>query len=135
MSYSIIEGNLAADPETAVAESGTTWTRFRVITNDRYKDRDGIWVDGPAMPYQVTAFRRLAENITDSLHKGDRVIVAGTVTTKGYTDSDGNVRAARDIVADHVGVSLTLATAAVTRNLRAADQGAHSRGDLEEPAF
>ncbi|WP_051266031.1 single-stranded DNA-binding protein [Nakamurella lactea] len=116
MSYNIIEGDLAAEPETAVAESGTTWTRIRVITNDRYKDRDGIWIDGPPVPYQVTAFRRLAENITDTLHKGNRVVVAGTVTTKGYRDSDGNVRGSREIIADHVGASLALATATITRN-------------------
>ncbi len=136
MSYTVIEGNLAADPETAVAESGTTWSRFRVITNDRYKDRDGDWTDGPAISYQITAFRRLAENVTDTLLKGHRVIVTGPLTVKSYRDSDGNERVSREIIADHIGVSLARATATVTKNPRAAGSDTEPEpAEGAEPAF
>lgn len=115
----IIAGHLAADPESAVADSGTSWTRFRLITNDRYKDQHGTWVDGPPVAYRVTAFRRLAENITDTLRTGHGALVAGRLTVKSYRDADGNDRTTREILADHVGADLARATATITKNAAA----------------
>ncbi len=120
MSHVVIDGNLAADPETGVADNGQGWARFRVITNDRYTNRDSTWIDGPAVNYNVIAFRRLAGNVADSLHRGDRVVVAGTLTVKSYRDGDGNEHASRDIIADHIGASLALATVTITKNAAAA---------------
>lgn len=120
MSHIVIDGNMAADPETGVADTGQSWARFRVITNDRYTNRDGTWIDGLAVNYDVAAFRRLAGNAADSLRRGDRVVVAGTLTVKSYRDGDGNERASRDIIADHIGASLALATVTITKNGAAA---------------
>ncbi len=83
MSHIVIDGNLAADPETGVADTGQSWARFRVITNDRYTSRDSTWTDGPAVNYTVAAFRRLAGNVADSLHRGDRVGVFPILWTRG----------------------------------------------------
>lgn len=142
MSHIVIDGNLAADPDAGVSGKGTAWARFRVITNDRYTDKADTWVDGPPVSWQVTAFRRLAENITDCLHRGDRVVVSGDLTVKSYRDADGNERTSRDIIAGTVGASLSLATVSITRNTgRTADpEGGIPAGDdvpppLEEPAF
>lgn len=131
MNHIVIDGNLAANPETGVADNGRGWVRFRVITNDRYTNRDGTWVDGPAVNYNVAAFGRLAQNVADSLHRGDQVLVAGALTVKSYRDGDGNERASRDIIADHIGASLALATAAITRNSAATAAAGDAVGLLE----
>ena len=114
--FRILTGHLAQDPETGVSDTGTSWTRMVVMTNDRYQDRSGDWVNGPAVAYRVSTFRRLAENTANCLHTGDPVLVAGAVTTKEYRDRDGNHRVGRDMIADYVGADLSHATADITRN-------------------
>lgn len=113
-----IVGNLAADPEHGISDAGSPWTRIRVITNDRYRDRTGEWQTGPATSYRVTCFRRLAENTANSLTTGDPVVVTGTLTISDYRDTDGNTRISRDIIATHIGADLSRATVAITRNPR-----------------
>ena len=49
------------------------------------------------------------------------MLVAGTETVTDYTDRDGNPRTGREIIADHLGVSLTFATAAIHRNTKTVD--------------
>jgi single-strand DNA-binding protein len=68
-----------------------------------------------------SAFHRLAENAATTLRKGDPVLVAGTETVTEYTDRDGNPRTGREIIADHLGVSLAFATAAIHRNTKTVD--------------
>ena len=93
-----------------------------VITNDRYRNRAGDWTAGPAAVRQrVTAFHRLAENAAITFRKCAPVLVAGTETVTDYTDRDGNPRTGREIIADHLGVSLAFPTADVHRNAKSDD--------------
>src|SRR5262245_50608198 len=64
--------------------------------------------------------RTLAENIVESLVKGDRVFVHGTVTTETWTDKQtGEKRTAQRVLAEIVGPSLRWATARITKTTRA----------------
>ena len=47
--------------------------------------------------------------------------MAGTETVTDYTDRDGNPRTGREIIADHLGVPLAFATAAIHRNTTSVD--------------
>jgi hypothetical protein len=80
------EGNLADDPQTRVTGSGRQVTELTVLVNQRRHNSDGEWVDGEPTRLVVRAFKTLAENIVESLAKGDRVFVHGTVTTEAWTD-------------------------------------------------
>jgi len=67
----------------------------------------------------VRAFKTLAENIVESLAKGDRVFVHGTVTTEAWTDKEsGDKRTAQRVLADIVGPSLRWATTRITKTTR-----------------
>ncbi len=91
MSRIEITGNLAADPEYALGNTtGRPYSRFTVVVNYRTKDPDdGTWSDGGRVGYRVVVFDQLADNVTNSLHKGDRVHVTGDYTVRDYQTSDG----------------------------------------------
>jgi len=109
-----IIGNLVADPELKFGNSGKAYARLRVAES-RGEGKDSNF-------YNVTAFESLAENIVDSLHKGDKVIVDGyfdsartyEVEVKGTVET----RIALDIIANEVTPSLRFATVTVLRNVR-----------------
>jgi single-strand DNA-binding protein len=122
------EGNLAADPELRYTASGKQIVELTVLVNERRHNPDtGDWEDGEPTRHRVKAFRQLGENIADSLAKGDRVIVHGTVTTDTWTDKDtGEKRTGQKILADVVGPSLRWATVRITKSIRVtADDADH----------
>ena len=85
---------------------------FSVASTPR-KNVDGEWVDGTTNWTTITVWGRLADNVSASLKKGDRVIAYGREEMKdGYTNKEGVEVAARPIlVADFVGLELSYAAA------------------------
>lgn len=116
------EGRLAADPKLIITPNGKNIVEFSVAVNER-RQVDDAWIDGDTTWHDVKAFRHLAENIVDSLRKGDLVFVHGTMTTDTWTDKEtGQNRYAQKVLADIVGPSLRYNTAQVTRTARPAPQ-------------
>jgi single-strand DNA-binding protein len=113
------EGNLADDPQTRFTPSGKPITQMTVLVNARRQNSDGEWVDAEPTRHVERAFKTLAENIVESLAKGDRVFVHGTVTTEAWTDEQsGEKRTAQRVLAEIVGPSLRWATARITKASR-----------------
>jgi single-strand DNA-binding protein len=122
------EGNLADDPQVRFTPSGKGITELTVLVNQRRQDGEGEWVDGEPTRHVVRAFKTLADNIAESLAKGDRVFVHGTVTTEAWTDKQtGEKRTAQRVLAEIVGPSLRWATTRTTKTTRtpATDEHAH----------
>ncbi len=113
-----IAGNLVADPELTIGESGTPHAKIRVAVNQRIQNPDGTWRDGEPVFHNVSAFRMLAENAATSLKKGDPVTVSGELEFRSY-DKDGARREARRIIADTIGPDLRFGTATYQRSARA----------------
>lgn len=106
-----VVGNLTADPQLKFANgSGKAYARLRVAES-RGEGKDSNF-------YDVTAFESLAENIVDSLHKGDKVIVDGYFdSARTYETGEGETRIALDVIANEVTPSLRYATVtAIVRN-------------------
>ncbi|GAA3278653.1 single-stranded DNA-binding protein [Paenarthrobacter aurescens] len=108
-----IAGNLVADPELTIGESGTPHAKLRVAVNQRIQNPDGTWRDGEPVFHNVSAFRMLAENASTSLKKGDPVTVSGELEFRSY-DKDGERREARRIIADTIGPDLRFGTARIS---------------------
>jgi single-strand DNA-binding protein len=128
------EGNLADDPRTRFTGSGKQVTELTVLVNQRRQDGDGKWVDGEPTRLVVRAFKTLAEDTVQSLVKGDRVVVLGTVTTEAWTDKQsGEKRTAQRVLAEIVGPSLRWATARIIKTTRtpATDEDPHDIGEQE----
>jgi single-strand DNA-binding protein len=121
--YTSITGNLAADPELRFTNTGIAVANLRVAVTQRIQDRDGTWRDGETSFHRVNVWRDQAQNITDSLGKGDRVMVTGRLRQRAWETPEGERRTSTEIDADEVGASLKFHTAKLER--------AHHRGSGE----
>ena len=75
-----VAGNLVSDVDFRVTARGDALARFRVAsTVKRYDRASGQWLDGDTSYWNVTAWRRAAENAATSLAKGHPVLVHGKV--------------------------------------------------------
>ncbi|MFV0432827.1 MAG: single-stranded DNA-binding protein [Leucobacter sp.] len=111
-----VVGNIVADPEPRISNSGKPWVTFRIASTPRVKDRQsGDWSDGEPLWLGCRAYGEYADNIAASLTKGMRVIVQGRLTQRSYTDNQGQQRTSLDLEVEEIGPSLRFATAQVNR--------------------
>ena len=68
--------------------------------------------------FNVVCWREMAENVSESLGKGSRVVVTGRLEQRSWETENGEKRSVVEIVADEIGPSLRWATAQITRNER-----------------
>ena len=112
-----ITGNLTADPSLKYVGSGTAVASFTVASTPREKNKDtGEWEDGEAMFVRCSVWRDYAENVTESLAKGMRVVVHGRLQVRSYQRNDGSQGTSIEMQVDEVGPSLRYATAQVTKS-------------------
>jgi single-strand DNA-binding protein len=109
-----IVGNITADPELRYLETGTALCNFSVAVNERYKDKSDQWQDNTSF-IDCVAWRDLAENVAESLSKGDRVIVSGKIDQRTWETDDGSKRSKIELKVDDVGPSLRWATTVVNK--------------------
>ena len=106
-----IVGNLTRDPELRFSQAGMPITTLGVAWNRRRQDRED-----EVSFFNVVCFKQLAENVAESLRKGMRVVVYGTLQQRRWETVDGEQRAVVEILADDVAPSLSFATAEVRKN-------------------
>lgn len=102
-----IIGNLTGDPELRFTPGGVAVANFTVASTPRAFDKAaGEFKDGDPLFLRVSVWRKAAENVAESLVKGDRVMVRGNLVQRQYTDKDGNQKSSYEIQAEEVGASL-----------------------------
>ncbi len=112
--HTTIVGNLVEDPEVRFTNNGIAVANLRVAVTQRVQ-QDGQWRDGETSFFKVNVWRGQAENLADSLSKGDRVIVTGRLRQRSWETPDGEKRSVTELEADEVGASLKWATAKLER--------------------
>lgn len=123
----ILTGNITRDPELRWTRGGSAVASFGLAVNRRWQ-QDGEWQEETDF-FNVTAWRDLAENLAESVQKGDRVVIEGRMKFSEYEDRDGNARSGLEVIADDVGASMRWATVEVTKNERKdRDGNSSSRG-------
>jgi single-strand DNA-binding protein len=124
-----VVGNLVADPELRYTPSGAAVANFRVAsTPRRFDSQSNQWVDGEALFLTCNVWRQAAENVANSLTKGERVIVTGRLRQRSYETREGEKRTVFEVEVDEVGPSLRYATAQVTKTPRQGGQGGFQGG-------
>ena len=102
-----IVGNLAADPELRFTAAGKPVVNFTVMASTRRLNKEtNEWEDVDVTAWLVTAFDKLAENVANSLMKGDAAIVLGEANTRSWETKEGEKRSRVEVVARKVGMSL-----------------------------
>jgi single-strand DNA-binding protein len=121
-------GNLGGDPELRFTPSGAAVVNFSVGVAERRKTQEGAWEDGETTWYRCNAWRTLAENIAESLNRGDRVLVLGTIKSRAYENRDGGKGVSWEVEVDAVGPDLRFATARSQRADRQQGGGGGGQG-------
>jgi len=117
-------GNLTADPELRFTPSGHAVAKFTVASTPRTFDRQtSEWRDGDTMFLNCEVWRQYAENVTESLQKGMKVIVTGRLKSRSYETISGEKRTVFEVEVDEVGPALRNATAKVTKVASTGGQG------------
>ena len=122
-----IVGNLTRTPELRYLTNGTAVCNLGVAINRRYQ-KNGEWVEEVSF-FDVVCWRDLADNVAESVDKGDRVIVTGRLEQRRWENSEGENRSKVEIVADSVGPDLRWATASPTRVKPASSGDAKPAGE------
>lgn len=127
-----ITGNLAGDPELKYTAAGKAVIRFTVVTSRRKKEGEQ-WVDADTTFWNCSAWDQLAENIAESLGKGDPVVVSGTAAQRDW-EQDGQKRSRIEVTAQHVGIDIKRHPAKSQRTERAktSDDGWGSKASEDE---
>lgn len=107
-------GNLTNDPELRFTPTGAAVASFTVAVNTRVKQGDA-WVDGEPTFMRCSVWRQYAENVTESLAKGSRVIVTGKLKQRSYEDKQGTKQTVMEVEVEEVGPALRYATAKLSK--------------------
>ena len=89
-------GNLTRDPELTETAGGVTVCRFAVAVNRGYGDNRVTDF------YNVTAWRRLGEQVAQYTKKGNKIAVYGDLQIRQYDANDGTRRTSVDVIAQDV---------------------------------
>lgn len=100
------EFRVGTDPEIKFSQGGVAYTRFRAVASKQKKQDDNTWVDDKDIWVNVTSFKKLAENVAESVAKGSLVTISGEISVSEYTTDGGEKRTSVDLVADHIGLSM-----------------------------
>jgi single-strand DNA-binding protein len=140
-----IEGTLTADPTLNFTGSGAAVSNVNIACNTRRKNQQtDQWEDGDPTFVRGTVWKDLAENVAESLAKGDRVLAHGVWEQKDFTDKEGQKRTAYELKIEAIGPSLRWATAKVTKASKGGGGGSRQSapaqnngwgGDSDEPGW
>lgn len=89
-------GRLGAKPEIITVSGGHVLTRFSIAINERKKDKSGAWQNDTQW-HTLTAWGKLAENISKFADKGNEIAIEGRLINKNYQTKDGERRYVSEI--------------------------------------
>ena len=111
-------GNVTRDPELRFTPAGQATASFGLAVNRRWQNRQTQEWEEATSFFDVVCWREMAENVSESLQRGSRVIVSGRLEQRSWETPEGEKRSRIEVIADELGPSLRWATAQVVKNER-----------------
>lgn len=96
--------------ELRFSASGVAFSNFNLSCWSHKDDDESVYTT-----YRCTAFGDLAENIAESLEKGDSVIAFGRIQANIWDDKDGDTHYDQQVIIEELGPSLRWGTATPVR--------------------
>ena len=98
-----VVGNLTRDPEIRYTASGQAKAQLGIAVSRRWQNRQtNEWEERTSF-FNVVCWGDMAENVSDSVAKGTRVIVNGRLEQRSWETEQGEKRSVVEIIADEVG--------------------------------
>ena len=124
-----IIGNMVSAPELRFTPSGAAVAGFTIASTPRRYNRDTQqYEDGEPLFMRCSLWRQPAENATESLTKGMRVIAQGRLKQRSFETREGEKRTVVELDVDEIGPSLKFATATVQKSSGGSQQYAPNSG-------
>ena len=127
-------GNATRDPELRYTPSGQTVATFGLAVNRRWQNRQNNEWEEQTSFFDIKCWAQMAENVSESVQRGTRVIVTGRLEQRSWETDNGEKRSKVEVVADEIAPSLRWATAQVTRIERVNSAGYPQDGDSRPPS-
>jgi single-strand DNA-binding protein len=124
-----VTAGVAFDPELQFSQAGKPWAKLRLVVKDRKRDDNGQWVDGEPWWLDAVVFGPSAENVAESVVRGDTVIVRLEMN-RWKDKNDGSDREVLRMKVDEIGLSLRWAS----YRKDGADSPSHSPSRQTSPA-
>lgn len=103
MNKVILIGNVGTDPNVRYLDSGVCVAQIRLATTERgYTLQNGTQVPERTEWHNVIFWRRLAERVEKSVHKGDKIFIDGKIQSRTYQDQQGLQRHVTEIMAENL---------------------------------
>ena len=91
-------GNITRDPELRFTPSGQAKASLGIAVNRRWQNRQTQEWEEATSFFNVVCWREMAENTSESLQKGARVIVTGRLEQRSYETPEGEKRSVVEVV-------------------------------------
>lgn len=112
-----LTGNVTRDPELRFTPGGMAVAQFGLAYNRKYTNRSGEKKDEASF-FDVVCYGTLAENVSESITRGARVMVEGRLEQRSWETQEGDKRSKIEVIADEVGGAMRWATVEITKNER-----------------
>jgi len=101
-----IVGTLTGDPEIKALPSGLFVATVNIACNERKYNKDTqSYENGDPTYLRGTVWREYAENVANSLRKGDKVIATGKLRMRSW-EKDGQKRTSFELDIEEIGPTL-----------------------------
>lgn len=100
-------GNVGNDPEIRYLDSNPNQqgqnkvASFRLATTERYKDRNGQ-IQSKTEWHNIVIWNGKATVVEKFVHKGSNIYVEGKLTTRQWTDQQGNKRYTTEVAVENL---------------------------------
>ena len=99
-------GRITRDPELQTMKNGIPRIRLNLAVPHFWYDKATRTRLERKSYFEVVAFHELAVNASETLLRGDNVIVVGELLQQHFRKADGDDVAATEVSASHIGVDL-----------------------------
>lgn len=94
-------GNLGADPEVKIFDSGKKKVKLSLATSDIYKNANGDKVDQTQW-HNIIVWGKTADVAEKYLQKGSEIAIDGKIQYRSYEDENGEKKYITEIMANEL---------------------------------